>query len=141
MIDPRLSAALAERYRLDSELGAGGMAAAYLAADLTPQRKVAIKVLRPELSAALRAQRFLREITTTAHLRHPNILPLYDSGEQSGFLFYVMPYVEGESLRARMDRETQLPMDDELRIADEIEDAQNNAQSRGDIHRDINPEN
>src|SRR5688572_11104265 len=105
MIDPRLSASLADRYRLDRELGAGGMATVYLAEDLRHQRKVAIKVLRPELSAALGAERFLREITTTANLRHPNILPLYDSGEHDGFLFYVMPYVEGESLRARMDRE------------------------------------
>src|SRR5688500_6275857 len=141
MIDPRLSAALADRYRLDRELGAGGMATVYLAEDLRHQRKVAIKVLRPELSAALGTERFLREITTTANLRHPNILPLYDSGEQSGFLFYVMPYVEGESLRARMERETQLPMDDALRIADEIADALNYAHSRGVIHRDIKPEN
>ncbi|MDP9176521.1 MAG: protein kinase [Gemmatimonadota bacterium] len=141
MIDPRLSAALADRYRLDRELGAGGMATVYLAEDLRHQRKVAIKVLRPELSAAIGAERFLREITTTANLRHPNILPLYDSGEQGGFLFYVMPYVEGESLRARMERETQLPMDDALRIADEIADALNYAHGRGVIHRDIKPEN
>ena len=117
------------------------MATVYLAEDLKHQRKVAIKVLRPELSAALGAERFLREITTTANLRHPNILPLYDSGEHDGFLFYVMPYVEGESLRARMDRENQLPMDDALRIADEIADALNYAHSRGVIHRDIKPEN
>ena len=141
MIDPRLASALAARYRLDSELGAGGMATVYLAEDLKHQRKVAIKVLRPELSAALGAERFLREITTTANLRHPNILPLYDSGEHDGFLFYVMPYVEGESLRARMDRENQLPMDDALRIADEIADALNYAHNRGVIHRDIKPEN
>jgi predicted ATPase/tRNA A-37 threonylcarbamoyl transferase component Bud32 len=141
MIDPRLTTAFAERYRLDSELGAGGMATVYLAEDLKHQRKVAIKVLRPELSAALGVERFLREITTTANLRHPNILPLYDSGEHGGFLFYVMPYVEGESLRARMDRETQLPVEDALRIADEIADALNYAHTRGVIHRDIKPEN
>src|SRR5215211_2240838 len=140
-MDPHLTKALADRYRVERELGAGGMATVYLAEDLKHGRKVAVKVLRPELAAALGGERFLREITTTANLRHPNILPLYDSGNQDGFLFYVMPYVEGESLRARMDRETQLPMDDALRIADEIADALNYAHGRGVIHRDIKPEN
>lgn len=140
-VNPRLAAALAGRYRLDRELGAGGMATVYLAADLKHGRTVAIKVLRPDLSAALGAERFLREITTTAGLRHPNILPLYDSGEEAGFLFYVMPYIQGESLRARMQRETQLPIDDALRIADEIGDALHYAHGRGVVHRDIKPEN
>jgi serine/threonine-protein kinase PknK len=141
MLDPRLATALSSRYRLDRELGAGGMATVYLAEDLRHQRKVAIKVLRPELSAALGGERFLREITTTANLRHPNILPLYDSGEQEGFLYYVMPYVEGESLRDRLERETQLPIDDALRIADDVADALHYAHGKGVIHRDIKPEN
>jgi predicted ATPase/tRNA A-37 threonylcarbamoyl transferase component Bud32 len=136
-----ISVALGDRYRLDREIGAGGMATVYLADDLRHQRKVAIKVLRPELSAALGADRFLREITTTANLRHPHILPLYDSGAGDGILFYVMPFVEGESLRARLDRESQLPIEDALRIADEIADALHYAHGRGVVHRDIKPEN
>jgi predicted ATPase/tRNA A-37 threonylcarbamoyl transferase component Bud32 len=139
--DPRLAAALADRYRLERELGAGGMATVYLADDLKHQRKVAVKVLRPELAAAVGADRFLREITTTASLRHPHILPLFDSGEGAGFLYYVMPLVEGESLRDRLDRESQLPLDDALRIADEVADALHYAHGRGVIHRDIKPEN
>jgi eukaryotic-like serine/threonine-protein kinase len=137
----RLAAALSDRYRLERELGQGGMATVYLAADLKHDRKVAIKVLRPEVAAALGAERFLREITTTANLRHPHILPLYDSGEVDGFLYYVMPYVEGESLRDRLEREKQLPLDDALRIAREVADALSYAHSRGVIHRDIKPEN
>jgi TolB-like protein/tRNA A-37 threonylcarbamoyl transferase component Bud32 len=137
----RLAAALADRYRLERELGQGGMATVYLAADLKHDRKVAIKVLRPEVAAALGAERFLREITTTANLRHPHILPLYDSGEAGGFLYYVMPYVEGESLRDRLEREKQLPLGDALRIAHEVADALSYAHSRGVIHRDIKPEN
>ncbi len=136
-----ISTALADRYRLRRELGAGGMATVYLADDLKHRRQVAIKVLRPELGVALGADRFVREITTTANLRHPNILPLYDSGERGGFLFYVMPYVEGESLRSRMDREKQVPMDEALRIADEVADALHYAHGRGVVHRDIKPEN
>src|SRR6266850_6009930 len=97
----RLKSALADRYRIERELGQGGMATVYLAHDLKHDRKVAIKVLRPELAAVLGPERFLREIETTANLRHPHILPLYDSGETAGFLFYVMPFVEGESLRHR----------------------------------------
>src|ERR1051325_6920845 len=112
----RLTSALADRYRLERELGAGGMATVYLAEDLRHHRKVAIKVLRPELASAVGPERFLREIETTANLRHPHILPLYDSGEAEGFLFYVMPLVEGESLRDRLNREKQLPIDDALRI-------------------------
>jgi predicted ATPase len=137
----RLSAALADRYRVHRELGAGGMATVYLADDLRHGRQVAVKVLRPELAESLGADRFLREITTTANLRHPHILPLYDSGEAAGHLFYVMPFVEGESLRDRMVREAQLPMDEALRFADEVADALHYAHSRGVVHRDIKPEN
>ena len=117
------------------------MATVYLAEDLKHRRKVAVKVLRPELSAALGPERFLREIETTANLRHPHILPLYDSGEADGFLFYVMPLVEGESLRARLDREKQLPVEAALQIAREVADALSYAHTRGVIHRDIKPEN
>jgi predicted ATPase/tRNA A-37 threonylcarbamoyl transferase component Bud32 len=136
-----LAAALGDRYRLDREIGAGGMATVYLADDLRHQRQVAIKVMHPEFSAALGADRFLREITTTANLRHPHILPLYDSGAGGGILFYVMPFVEGESLRVRLDREAQLPLEEALRIADEIADALHYAHGRGVVHRDIKPEN
>ena len=170
----RLAAALADRYTIERELGAGGMATVYLAEDLRHARKVAIKVLRPELSAALGADRFLREITTTASLRHPHILPLFDSGavrlghsdperregEESGrpparhpersegsgglgteLLYYVMPFVDGESLRDRLDREKQLPIEDALQIAREVADALSYAHAHGVIHRDIKPEN
>ncbi|QJR34293.1 protein kinase domain-containing protein [Gemmatimonas groenlandica] len=141
MIDPRLSSALADRYRLEREIGTGGMATVFLAEDVRHRRQVAVKVLRPELSATLGHDRFLREITTTAGLRHPNILPLYDSGEGAGFLFYVMPYVEGESLRDLLARDGQLPIEDALRYADEIANALSYAHGRGVIHRDIKPEN
>jgi predicted ATPase/tRNA A-37 threonylcarbamoyl transferase component Bud32 len=137
----RLEGALGDRYRVEREIGAGGMATVYLADDIRHQRKVAIKVLRPELTAALGSDRFLREITTTASMRHPHILPLYDSGAAGGVLYFVMPFVEGESLRARLDRESQLPMEDALRIADEIADALHYAHGRGIVHRDIKPEN
>lgn len=137
----RLTEALTDRYRLERELGAGGMATVYLAQDLKHDRKVAIKVLRPELALALGPERFLREIATTANLRHPHILPLYDSGEAAGFLYYVMPLVEGESLRARLDRQKQLPIDEALSIAREVADALGYAHQRGIIHRDIKPEN
>ena len=137
----RLAAALADRYRLERELGAGGMATVYLADDLKHRRKVAIKVLRPELAAALGPDRFLREIETTAQLRHPHILPLYDSGEASGFLFYVMPLVEGESLRDRLTRQKQLSVEEALAIAREVADALGYAHGRGVVHRDIKPEN
>jgi hypothetical protein len=138
---PRLAAALAGRYRIARELGQGGMATVHVAEDLRHRRNVAIKVLRPELSAALGPERFLREIETTANLRHPHILPLYDSGEADGLLFYVMPLVEGESLRDRITRERQLPIDEALRIACEVADALGYAHTRGIIHRDIKPEN
>jgi eukaryotic-like serine/threonine-protein kinase len=107
-IAPRLTSSLADRYRLERELGQGGMATVYLAADLKHDRKVAIKVLKPELAAVLGAERFVQEIATTAQLQHPNILPLFDSGSADGFLYYVMPFVEGETLRDRLNRETQL---------------------------------
>src|SRR5512146_3415740 len=116
----RLSAALADRYRIERELGAGGMATVYLAQDLKHDRKVAIKVLHPDLAAALGAERFLAEIKTTARLQHPHILPLLDSGEAGGLLFYVMPLVTGETLRARLERERQLPIADAVRIAREV---------------------
>jgi eukaryotic-like serine/threonine-protein kinase len=137
----RLTSALADRYVIERELGAGGMATVHLGRDLRHQRRVAIKVLRADVAAALGAERFLREITTTASLRHPNILPLYDSGDADGFLFYVMPFVEGETLRARLEREKQLPLEDALQITREVADALSYAHSRGVIHRDIKPEN
>jgi serine/threonine-protein kinase len=140
-ISTQLIAALAGRYRLERELGAGGMATVYLAEDLKHQRLVAVKVLRAELANALGPERFHREITTTANLRHRNILPLYDSGEAAGFLYYVMPYVEGESLRDRLTREHQLPLDDALQLAREAAEALAYARERGVIHRDIKPEN
>jgi Tol biopolymer transport system component len=136
-----LTTALADRYRLERELGQGGMATVYLAHDLRHDRKVALKVLRPELSAILGAQRFLSEIKTTANLQHPHILGLFDSGEAEGLVFYVMPYVEGESLRGRLLREKQLPVDDAVRIAREVADALDYAHRHGVIHRDIKPEN
>jgi predicted ATPase/tRNA A-37 threonylcarbamoyl transferase component Bud32 len=140
-IDPRLAGALSDRYRLERELGAGGMATVYLADDLRHHRKVAVKIIRPELSAAVGAERFSREITTTANLRHPNILPLFDSGEGAGLVYYVMPFIDGETLRDRLNRDTQLPIADALRIADEVGDALQYAHSRGVVHRDIKPEN
>ena len=132
---------LADRYRIERELGAGGMATVYLAEDLRHDRDVAIKVLHPELAAALGGERFLTEIKTTAKLQHPHILPLLDSGEVDGLLYYVMPYVSGETLRARLERERQLPIDDALRIAREVADALSSAHALGIIHRDIKPEN
>jgi serine/threonine-protein kinase len=115
-IPAQLSTALVDRYRIERELGAGGMATVYLAEDLRHERKVAVKVLRPELSAILGGERFLNEIRVTANLQHPHILQLYDSGEAGGLLYYVMPYVEGESLRDRLTRERQLPVDEAVEI-------------------------
>ena len=137
----RLAAALADRYRIERELGSGGMATVYLAQDLRHHRKVALKVLRPELAAVIGAERFLHEITTTANLQHPHILPLHDSGTVDGTVFYVMPYVEGETLRDRLNREKQLPIADSARIAKEIASALDYAHRHGVIHRDIKPEN
>ena len=137
----RLAAALADRYRIERELGAGGMATVYLAEDLKHHRRVAIKVLKPELAAVLGADRFVHEITTTAQLQHPHILPLFDSGQAGGFLYYVMPYIEGETLRDKLTRETQLPIPEAVRISSEVADALDYAHRRGVIHRDIKPEN
>src|SRR5215210_4419776 len=137
----RLQSALADRYRLDREIGAGGMATVYLAQDFKHDRKVAIKVLRPELAAVIGAERFLSEIKTTANLQHPHILPLFDSGAADSFLFYVMPFIEGESLRERLNREKQLPVADAIRITTEVASALDYAHRHGVVHRDIKPEN
>ena len=136
-----LNAALAGRYSIDREIGRGGMATVYLAHDLRHQRKVALKVLSPELGAVLGGERFLSEIRVTANLQHPHLLPLFDSGEADGLLFYVMPFVEGETLRALLEREKQLPMDDAVRIAVAVASALTYAHERGIIHRDLKPEN
>ena len=141
MVPAQLSRALADRYRVVRELGAGGMATVYLAHDIKHDRDVAIKVLHPDLGAALGSERFLSEIRTTARLQHPHILPLLDSGDADGLLYYVMPLVTGETLRARLERERQLPLDDALRIAREAADALGYAHSLGIVHRDIKPEN
>jgi eukaryotic-like serine/threonine-protein kinase len=140
-VSDRLAAALADRYRLERELGAGGMATVYLAADLKHDRQVAIKVLRQELAAVLGADRFVQEIKTTAALQHPHILPLFDSGSADGFLYYVMPYVEGETLRTKLDREKQLGIEEAVKITTEVADALDYAHRHGVIHRDIKPEN
>jgi len=137
----RLAEALADRYRIERELGQGGMATVYLAADLKHDRKVALKVLKPELAAVLGAERFVVEIKTTASLQHPHILPLFDSGTASGFLYYVMPYIQGETLRDKLNRETHLGIEESVRIATEIADALDYAHRNGVIHRDIKPEN
>ena len=137
----RLRLALADRYRVERELGAGGMATVWLAHDVRHEREVAIKVLHPDLGAALGAERFLTEIKVTAKLQHPHILPLLDSGEANGLLYYVMPYVRGETLRARLARETQLPVHEALRLARAVADALGYAHGLGVIHRDIKPEN
>jgi len=140
-VPERLSGALADRYTIEREIGHGGMATVYLAQDAKHHRPVALKVLRPELAAALGPDRFLREIELSARLTHPHILPLHDSGNADGFLYYVMPYVEGESLRDRLTREKQLPLDDALQISREVADALSYAHAHGVIHRDIKPEN
>ena len=136
-----LNAALTGRYRIERELGAGGMATVFLAEDVKHKRRVALKVLKPELAAVLGAERFVQEITTTASLQHPHILPLFDSGTASGFLFYVMPFIEGETLRDKLNRETQLGVDEALRIASEVLDALEYAHTHGIVHRDVKPEN
>ena len=137
----RLADALSGRYRVQRPLGEGGMATVYLAEDVKHRRRVALKVLRPELAAAVGAERFLAEIETTANLQHPHILPLFDSGQADGLVFYVMPYVEGETLRDRLDREKQLPVEEALRIAVRVAGALHYAHERGVIHRDIKPAN
>ncbi|HEY7637705.1 MAG TPA: protein kinase [Gemmatimonadales bacterium] len=137
----RLQSALADRYRLDREIGAGGMATVYQAQDLRHGRPVALKVLRPELAAVIGAERFLAEIKLTANLQHPHILPLFDSGEADSYLFYVMPFVQGETLRDRLNREKQLPVADAVRIATEVASALDYAHRHDVVHRDIKPEN
>jgi TolB-like protein len=137
----RLAEALADHYTIEREVGRGGMATVYLGQDRKHRRPLAIKVLHPELAVAVGGQRFLREIEIAAQLNHPHILPLYDSGEAAGFLYYVMPYVEGETLRQRVDRERQLPVGEAVRIAREVADGLSHAHGYGVIHRDIKPEN
>jgi len=140
-IPDRLQAALADRYRLEREVGQGGMATVYLAQDLKHNRRVALKVLRPELAAALGPERFVREVEIAAQLQHPHILPLFDSGEADGFLYYVMPFVEGESLRERLKREGGVPISEAVRILREVVDALSYAHQHGVVHRDIKPDN
>jgi len=137
----RLKSALADRYAVESEIGRGGMAVVFLAEDLRHERQVAIKVLHPELTATLGGERFLNEIKTVAGLQHPHILPLYDSGEADGLLYYVMPYAEGESLRQLLDREGQLAVDESIGIAVEVADGLDYAHRKGVVHRDIKPGN
>ena len=137
----QLNAALSGRYRIERELGHGGMATVYLGHDLKHHRPVAIKVLDPRLAAGIGAERFLREIEVAARLSHPHIVPLFDSGTADGQLYFVMPYIEGETLRARLDREKRLPLDDALRLTREIASALGHAHRQGLVHRDIKPEN
>ncbi len=137
----RLNEALSGRYHIERELGSGGMAIVYLAEDLKHKRKVALKVLRQEIAVAIGSERFVREIEIAANLNHPHILPLFDSGEADGFLYYVMPYVEGESLRERLDRESRIPVDEMVRLTDEIAAALGYAHEQGIVHRDVKPEN
>src|SRR5688572_18249826 len=137
----RLRTALADRYRIDRELGRGGMATVYLAHDLRHDRPVALKIVHPELAAAFGPQRFLREIRLTARLDHPNIVALLDSGEAGGALYYVMPYVEGESLRDRLRRQGPLTLESALRIGAQVARALHHAHEHGVVHRDIKPEN
>jgi len=146
MTDPqshttRLESALADRYKIERKLGEGGMATVYLAEDIKHGRKVAIKILRPELAAVIGAERFLAEIKTTANLQHPHILALFDSGEADGFLYYVMPFIDGETLREKLERERQLGVTEAVRIAKEVADALDYAHRKGVIHRDIKPGN
>src|SRR6267143_1810211 len=136
-----LRSALADRYQIDRELGHGGMAVVFLAHELKHHRQVAIKVLRPELAQALGAERFLREIEIAAGLTHPHILPLHDSGQANGLLYYVMPFIEGESLRDRLTREGQLSVEEALQITREVAGALSYAHTHGVVHRDIKPEN
>src|SRR5687768_3720339 len=140
-VPERLSAAISDRYRIERELGQGGMATVYLAQDLKHDRKVALKVLKPELAAVLGAERFVVEIKTTASLQHPHILPLFDSGTADGFLFYVMPFIKGETLRDKLNRGTQLGVEEAVRSAREVADALDYAHRNGVNHRDIKPEN
>jgi serine/threonine protein kinase len=137
----RVAHALPDRYEIQREIGAGGMATVYLARDRKHDRPVAVKVLRPEVSAAIGQERFLREIQVAAQLAHPHILPLHDSGEADGLLYYVMPFVDGESLRHRLTRERQLPVSETIAIARDVAKALAYSHRRGILHRDIKPEN
>ena len=137
----RLTAALSDRYRVERELGQGGMATVYLAHDIKHGRKVAIKIMREDLAAEIGAERFLAEIRTTANLQHPHILPLHDSGALDGVLYYVMPFIEGETLRDRIAREGRLAIADAIAVTREVADALDCAHRAGVIHRDIKPEN
>src|SRR5204863_4151447 len=143
MTDPlaALLAILAQHYTIEREAGVGGMATVYLARDLKHDRHVALKVLKPELAALLGVERFLSEIRVTAHLQHPHILPLFDSGQAGGLIYYVMPYVEGESLRQRLEREQQLPIDVAVGLTADVAEALDYAHRHGVVHRDIKPEN
>ncbi len=136
-----LNAALEGRYKIERELGEGGMATVYLADDLKHERKVALKVLKPELAAVIGAERFLAEIKTTANLQHPHILPLFDSGEIDGLLYYIMPFIDGESLRDKLKRETQLSLNEALEITEALAGALDHAHRHGVVHRDIKPGN
>ena len=136
-----LKAALANHYAIERELGSGGMATVYLAEDLKHNRKVAVKVLRPDLAKALGAERFVREIKLAARLTHPHILPVFDSGEAGGFLYYVMPLVEGESLRDRLEKTRQLPVEETVQLGTEVAQALDFAHRHDVVHRDIKPEN
>jgi len=138
---PRLQTALQDRYEFVRELGRGGMAIVFLARDLKHDREVAVKVLLPELAASIGGDRFEREIRLAAKLSHPHILALYDSGDAGGLLYYVMPFVKGESLRDRLDREGQLPIDDAIQITLEVAGALGHAHAQDIVHRDIKPEN
>ena len=140
-VPERLVAALADPYAFERDLGAGGMATVYLADDLKHERKVAVKVLKPELAAVVGGERFLSEIRTTANLQHPHILPLFDSGQDDGFLWYTMPYVEGETLRDRLDREKQLSIEDAVGLTRKVGSALDYAHRHGVVHRDIKPAN
>src|SRR5678810_247332 len=140
-IAEQLSNSLRDRYRIEREIGSGGMATVYLAHDVRHERFVALKVLNPELGAVLGVERFLAEIRVTAHLQHPNLLPLFDSGEANGLLFYVMPFVEGESLRARLAHEKHLPIAEAVHIAISAAGALDYAHAHGVVHRDLKPEN
>jgi serine/threonine-protein kinase len=136
-----LKAALADRYRIQREIGSGGMATVYLAQDLKHDRKVAVKVLKPELAAVIGTDRFLREIEIAASLHHPHILPLYDSGKDGDFLYFVMPYEEGRSIRERLVKEGELPVQDAVRLLRDVADALAHAHEQGVVHRDIKPDN
>ena len=137
----RLKAALADRYTIERELGSGGMATVYLSQDLKHERQVAVKVLRPELAAALGPERFHQEIKIAANLTHPHILPLHDSGDADGFLYYVMPHIEGESLRQKLVHEGELPIAEAVRILRDIVEALDHSHRHGVVHRDIKPDN